>query len=83
VVNGQTAAFHFQPENATWNIGLGKLEFVNRTIYRHLYHSFYKRFDDIHCPSRFIAGDLRKHGYDQRPYGRGLRPFKNDAFYLA
>jgi 1-acyl-sn-glycerol-3-phosphate acyltransferase len=61
-----TAAFHMQPENVTWNIGLGKLEFVNRFIYRHLYHTFYRRFDDIHCPSRFIAGELRKHGYHQR-----------------
>ena len=28
-----------------------------------LYHYFYKRFNDIHCPTEFIAGELRDNGY--------------------
>ena len=61
-----TAAFHMQPENVSANIGLARFEAVNRFIYRFLYHLFYRRVDDIHCPSRFIAGELRRHGYRQR-----------------
>lgn len=61
-----TAAFHSQPENVSFNAGVGRLEFVNSLIYRYYYNRFYKRVDDIHCPTRFIAGELRKHGYGQR-----------------
>lgn len=61
-----TGAFHTQPENISANIGLGNVDFVNRFIYRHLYHTFFRFVDDIHCPSRFIAGELRRHGYHQR-----------------
>jgi 1,2-diacylglycerol 3-alpha-glucosyltransferase len=58
-----TAAFHMQPENITWNIGMGKFELLNRLIYDFLKKTFYRKFNDIHCPSDFIADELRKHRY--------------------
>lgn len=57
------AGFHVQAENITYNIGLGKSERASRFFYRFLYKYFFNRFADIHCPSRFIAGELEKNGY--------------------
>ncbi|MCI5601718.1 MAG: glycosyltransferase [Hallerella porci] len=57
------AAFHVQAENITYNIGLGKVSLAAKFFYRFLYHYFYKRFNDIHCPTEFIAGELRDNGY--------------------
>ncbi|MCL2540600.1 MAG: glycosyltransferase [Firmicutes bacterium] len=57
------AAFHCQPENITWNIGLGKFEFVNNFIYWLFKKRFYRFIDNIHCPSQFVANELRNHGY--------------------
>lgn len=57
-----TAAFHVQPENVSYNIGLGKFESVNSTIYTY-FRRFYNQFSHVHCPSRFIAGELKRHGY--------------------
>lgn len=58
-----TAAFHVQPENITYTLGMGKLDGVNTAIYHFFRNSFYNRFTHIHCPSRFIAGELEKNGY--------------------
>lgn len=58
------AAFHVQPENITSSIGMGKCKSVNRFLYWWFYHVFYNRFRFIHCPSRFIADQLKAHGYD-------------------
>lgn len=57
-----TAAFHVQPENVSYNIGLGKYEAVNSTIYTY-FRQFYNQFTHVHCPSRFIARELKRHGY--------------------
>lgn len=58
-----TAAFHVQPENITSSIHMGALTPVNTAIYRWFNHYVYKYCDHIHCPSNFIAGELRRHGY--------------------
>ena len=58
-----TAAFHVQPENITYTIGLGKKEGVNDTIYTVFKDTFFNEFNHIHCPSNFIANELKKHGY--------------------
>ena len=58
-----TSAFHVQPENITYTIGLGTKTKVNDMIYTHYRDSFFNRFTHIHCPSEFIANELRKHGY--------------------
>lgn len=57
------AAFHIQPENITYNIGLGWLKPAAHLIYYLMDAFFYKKFEHIHCPSRFIAAQLRKYGY--------------------
>lgn len=58
------AAFHLQPENISYNVGLGKSKWVNDFLYRYFYYSFYNRFRYIHCPSEMIAAELKQHGYD-------------------
>lgn len=57
------AAFHLQPENITYSIGLGKKKRINRFLYGYFYRTFYRHFSYIHCPSRFIATQLKEHGY--------------------
>ncbi|PWM46572.1 MAG: glycosyltransferase [Clostridiales bacterium] len=58
-----TAAFHVQPENITSSIKLGKVGFINDLIYRWFNHYIYKYCGHIHCPSKFIAGELQKRNY--------------------
>ncbi len=60
------AAFHCQPENITYNIGLKHLPFVAHHFYRSFRRRFYRYIRDIHCPSRFIAQQLEQHGYTSR-----------------
>lgn len=57
------AAFHIQPENATYQIHLGKVLFINWAIYRFYRNIFFNKFEHIHCPSEMIANELRKHKY--------------------
>jgi 1,2-diacylglycerol 3-alpha-glucosyltransferase len=74
------AAFHIQPENITYNIGLGWFPPAAHLVYALLRLLFYRRFTDIHCPSTFIAAQLRRHGYQARLHvisngvGGGFRP---------
>lgn len=58
-----TAAFHVQPENITSSIHMGKVGFVNDGIYKWFNHYIYKYCSHIHCPSKFIADELRRSGY--------------------
>ena len=60
------AAFHVQPENVTYNIGLGRFPLAAHAVYVLLRLTFYRRFADIHCPSTFIAAQLRRHRYRAR-----------------
>lgn len=63
-----TTAFHVQPENITYSIGLGTNTKVNDFIYTHYRDSFFNRFTHIHCPSEFIANELKNHGYTAKLY---------------
>ena len=58
-----TAAFHVQPENITYTLHLGKQQAVNAWLYRFFWDRFYKYFRHIHCPSSFIAGELKANHY--------------------
>lgn len=58
-----TAAFHVQPENITYTIGMGKKDIINDKIYTIFRNSFFQQFRHIHCPSNFIANELKEHGY--------------------
>lgn len=71
-----TAAFHVQPENITYTIGLGKKEKVNDTIYTIFKKVFFDEFNHIHCPSQFIADELKKHGYKAKLHviSNGIEP---------
>ncbi len=57
-----SAAFHMQPENITYNIRM-PWEGLSRGIYHYFNHTFYQYFGHIHCPSKFIADQLRQNGY--------------------
>ena len=71
-----TAAFHVQPENITYSIGLGKKEAVNDKIYTVFRDTFFNKFNHIHCPSEFIANELKKHGYTAKLHviSNGIEP---------
>lgn len=71
------SAFHLQPENVTYSIGLGKSKKANAILYRYFYRSFYNRFRYIHCPSEMIADQLKKHEYDAqcRVISNGVNDF--------
>jgi 1,2-diacylglycerol 3-alpha-glucosyltransferase len=58
----RVGAFHMQPENITYNIGLrdrGSAGFVYFLLRKWLYG----KVDHIHCPSAFIANEMQRHGY--------------------
>ena len=57
-----TTAFHVQPENITYTLGLGTNQHINDAIYTY-FRKYYNKFKHIHCPSNFIANQLKKHGY--------------------
>lgn len=63
-----TSAFHVQPENITYSIGLGKSQKINREIYQFFREHFYDYFSHIHCPSNFIANELKKNNYKANLY---------------
>ena len=71
-----TAAFHVQPENISSSLHMGKVRFVNAFIYWWLRWYFFKYCDHIHCPSRFIAEQMREHGYEGNLYviSNGIDP---------
>lgn len=72
----RTTAFHVQPENITYTIGLGKKTKVNDQIYYLFRDKFFNRFTHIHCPSKLIADELLKHGYTAKLHviSNGIEP---------
>ncbi len=58
-----TAAFHVQPENITYTLGLGRVHSINTAIYKGFKTIFYNKITHIHCPSQFIASQLKENGY--------------------
>jgi 1-acyl-sn-glycerol-3-phosphate acyltransferase len=70
-------AFHVQPENVTYNMMIKLLEVANVFIYFLFRNWLYKRLDNIHCPSSFIAGELRRHRYYARlhTFSNGVSDF--------
>lgn len=61
-----TAAFHVQPENITASIHLANVDFINSAIYKWFRFFLYNKCGHIHCPSQFIAGELKKNGYSAK-----------------
>lgn len=58
-----TAAFHVQPENITYTLGLGKVKPLNKLIYTIFRNGFFNKFNHIHCPSNMIKNELIKNKY--------------------
>ena len=58
-----TAAFHVQPENITSTLHLGRSSWANELLYTRFRDDFYNAFQHVHCPSEFIAGQLRQRDY--------------------
>lgn len=61
-----TGAFHVQAENITSSLHLAKFRFVNSVVYRWFYRNVYHYCRHIHCPSNFIASELKKRGYKKQ-----------------
>ena len=57
------AAFHCQPENISYNIGMKYVTLLAHIFYLWFRRRFYRYIRDIHCPSQFIADQLKRHGY--------------------
>jgi 1-acyl-sn-glycerol-3-phosphate acyltransferase len=70
------AAFHCQPENVTYGMGLGRAGRPLAYILYRKFKKFYRKFDNIHCPSLFIADQLKKHGYRNKMHviSNGVSP---------
>ncbi len=49
-----SAGFHQQAENITAYLGAERLKALQRSVYRHLYRSFYRYVDAIHYPTQFV-----------------------------
>ena len=71
-----TTAFHLQPENVSSHFFLQKSRPINNYIYKNFLKGFYRYTDYIHCPTEFIAGELRRLGYKQdlRVISNGVDP---------
>ncbi len=71
-----TTAFHVQPENVSSHFGMLHSGPVNRYIYKNFLKGFYRYSSYIHCPTEFIARQLRAHGYGQdlRVISNGVDP---------
>ena len=78
-------AFHCQPENVTYNMKIKLLDVANTFLYFLFRLWLYRNLDNIHCPSPFAAGELRKHRYHARlhPISNGIqdvfKPFPGEA----
>lgn len=71
-----TSACHAQAQNITSHLGLMKVKKANKLTYKALYEYFYKEVKFVHCPSEFIANELRDNGYkmDLRVIPNGVSP---------
>lgn len=58
-----TSAFHVQAQNVTYNIGFGNNSVAVKFVYWLFNKYFYRKCDFIHCPSNFIANELRNYDY--------------------
>ena len=76
-----TTAFHVQPENVTSHFGMLRNCHVNNYLYSYFLNGFYRYCSYIHCPTQFIAEQLRAHGYTQdlRVISNGVDPIFTPA----
>lgn len=60
------SAFHCAPENILYGARLRRIPFLNAILYRSFRRKFYRHFDNIHCPSNFIADVIKERGYKSK-----------------
>ena len=63
-----TCAMHVQPENVSYNLGMGKIGFINSWIYRMFYNWMYKYVEYVHTPSMMMKDQMIKHHYKNKIY---------------
>ena len=63
-----TGAFHVQPENITHHLKLYHFPFIAECIFEGFKFCYYNKFEFIHCPTEFIANELRRHHYKAKLY---------------
>lgn len=72
-----TAAYHLQPENITYTIGLGKAKLVNSFVYWLFKKWLYQYTRTIHTPSQTMKQEMIDHNYksDIYPISNGVSDF--------
>lgn len=66
-----TSAMHVQPENVSYNIGMGHIKLVNSFIYWYFKHCMYRFTRNVHTPSLMMKEQMIEHHY------------KNDIFPIS
>lgn len=71
-----TGAFHLQPDTITSAIHMNFAP-LNALIYKGFKTYLYKKIQYIHCPSKMIENELRRHNYknELRVISNGITPF--------
>ncbi len=71
-----TGAFHLQPDTITSAIHMNFAP-LNSLIYKSFRRYLYKKIQYIHCPSKMIERELKRHGYNNelRVISNGITPF--------
>ena len=71
-----TGAFHIQPENIWFSVGLGDCMPLINFTYWFAKRYIFRHFSIIHCPSRMIANMLGEHHYkaEKRVISNGIPP---------
>ena len=72
-----TNAFHLQPDSISYNVHLGKVQFVNSFIYHLFYKWTFKYTRTVHTPSENMRRLMYQHHYKNDIYAisNGVSPF--------
>ena len=70
-----TAAFHMQPQNITSNLGVGKIDWLNNTLFKLFRNTIYNNYGHVHTPSQFMADEILTRGYTAKihPISNGIQ----------
>lgn len=59
-----TGGFHCQAQNVTAHLKLKDCALANKIVYKRFLRKIYRYTDIVHCPSPFIANEIKSHGYN-------------------
>ena len=57
------SAFHMHPENVLYSLHLEKFPSLKKGLFKLFKRTLYRHTPHIHCPSQFIANQLKAHGF--------------------